>query len=103
MLDFMKSFNQGWYLTTLSSILCALGTFIIFLDDIYKLVFPRWLTRRYPFHLKENYSFMNGSLAFSSGCLLFTALYRLLPEAMDNLTPHDELNIIACSEKSTLS
>lgn len=91
MLDFMKSFNQGWYLTTLSSILCALGTFIIFLDDIYKFVFPRWLTRRYPFHLKENYSFMNGSLAFSSGCLLFTALYRLLPEAMDNLTPHDEL------------
>lgn len=90
MLDFMKSFNQGWYLTTLSSILCALGTFIIFLDDIYEILFPHWFTRRFPFHLKENYAFMNGSLAFSSGCLLFTALYRLLPEAMENLIPSDE-------------
>lgn len=42
---------------------------------------PRWLTRRYPFELKDNYLFMNGSLGFSSGCLIFTALYRILPEA----------------------
>lgn len=102
MLDFMKSFNQGWYLTTLLSILCALGTFIIFLDDIYDLLFPRWFTRRFPFQLKENYLFMNGSLAFSSGCLLFTALYRLLPEAMENLIPTDDSSDVSQKEINTV-
>lgn len=102
MLDFMKSFNQGWYLTTLLSILCALGTFIIFLDDIYDFVFPGWFTRRFPFQLKENYLFMNGSLAFSSGCLLFTALYRLLPEAMENLTPNDDASKLSQKEINTV-
>lgn len=81
MLHFHHDLSQGWYLTTLSSLLCALGCFVIYLDDLYELIFPASFTRRYPFHLKENYRFMNGSLAFSSGCLLFTALYRLLPEA----------------------
>lgn len=85
MLGYSGDFSQGWVLTILSSVLCVAGCFIIYLDDIYYLVFPRWLTSRYPFHLKENYSFMNGSLAFSSGCLLLTALYRLLPEAMLHL------------------
>lgn len=82
MLEFHKDFSQGWVLTLLSSALCVLGCFIIYTDDVYYLLFPRWFTRRYPFLLGENYSFMNGSLSFSSGCLLFTALYRLLPEAM---------------------
>ena len=35
--------------------------------------------------MKENYTFLNGSLAFSSGCLIFTSLYRLLPEALKYL------------------
>lgn len=74
--------SQGWVLTLLLSLLCVLGCFIIFLDDIYYLLFPRWITNRYPFVLKENFLFMNGSLAFSAGCLCFTALYRLLPEAL---------------------
>lgn len=78
-------FSQGWILTGLSSVLCVLGCFIIFSDDVYYLLFPRWITSRFPFHLKENYAFMNGSLSFSSGCLLLTALYRLLPEAMRHL------------------
>lgn len=33
---------------------------------------------------------MNGSLGFSAGCLLFTALYRLLPEAMSHLISYSE-------------
>lgn len=85
MFEFLGDFSQGWILTILSSLLCVLGCFIIYLDDVYYLLFPRWLTSRYPFHLKENYSFMNGSLSFSSGCLLLTALYRLLPEAMRHI------------------
>lgn len=93
MFELLTNLSQGWYLTTLSSILCALGTLVIFLDDIYYCLLPKWITSRHPFNLKDNYSFMNGSLAFSSGCLLFTALYRLLPEALDNLNtkknPHN--------------
>lgn len=84
-------------LTLLLSLLCVLGCFIIFLDDIYYLVFPRWITSRYPFVLKENFLFMNGSLAFSSGCLCFTALYRLLPEALSHFkkdaSPHENSNL----------
>lgn len=82
--------SQGWYLTTLSSLLCALGCFIVFLDDLYVMVFPKCFTNRFPFHLKENYKFMNGSLGFSAGCLLFTALYRLLPEARTYLDENSD-------------
>lgn len=86
MMALLKSdFNQGWYLTTLSSLLCVGGCFIIYIDDLYRLLFPTWFTTRHSFQLKGNYSFMNGSLGFSAGCLMFTALYRLLPEAMNHL------------------
>lgn len=90
MFDFGDNLTEGWRLTTLSSLLCVCGCFIIYIDDVYLLIFPKWITARYPFHLKENYSFMNGSLGFSAGCLLFTALYRLLPEAMNHLTSYSE-------------
>lgn len=94
-LDF--NFSQGWVLTALLSLLCVLGCFIIFLDNIYYFVMPKWISSRYPFQLKENYAFMNGSLAFSSGCLLLTALYRLLPEATSHFkksAPHENYNLL---------
>lgn len=78
----IEDMSQGWLLTILSSALCVLGCFVIFLDDIYYWIVPKWVSSRYPFQIRENYAFMNGLLAFSSGCLLLTALYRLLPEAM---------------------
>lgn len=81
--------SQGWYLTLLSSALCISGCLVVFLDDLYYLLFPKFITKRFPFRLKENYKFMNASLAFSSGCLLFTALYRLLPEALAYLKDTD--------------
>lgn len=90
MFEWFGSSSQGWLLTTLSSLLCVLGCFIIFSDDIYYFLLPKFVTKRFPFHLKENYAFMNGSLAFSSGCLLLTALYRLLPEAMTYLSSSDQ-------------
>ncbi|KAK6458076.1 vacuolar Zn-iron permease [Scheffersomyces xylosifermentans] len=77
--------NQGWYLTVLSSLLCVAGCSVIYLDDLYELIFPRAITSRYPFKLNQNYVFLNGSLAFSAGCLLFTSLFRLLPEALKYL------------------
>lgn len=72
--------NEGWIFTLLSTCLCVLGCFIIYIDDLYSLLLPRYITKRYKFELRENYAFMNASLLFSSGCLIFTALYRLLPE-----------------------
>lgn len=83
LLESSSNWSQGWLLTTLSSILCILGTLIIFFDDIYYFILPKSFTSKYPFHLKENYRFMNGSLGFLSGCLIITSLYRLLPEAMN--------------------
>ncbi|CCE78488.1 Piso0_001111 [Millerozyma farinosa CBS 7064] len=74
--------NQSWYLTFISSVLCVLGCSIIFFEEAYQIFLPRWITRRYKFKLKENYVFLNGALSLSSGCLLFTALFRLLPEAL---------------------
>ncbi|EGW33278.1 uncharacterized protein SPAPADRAFT_60613 [Spathaspora passalidarum NRRL Y-27907] len=77
--------NQGWTLTTLSSVICISGTLVIFFDDIYYFLAPKSLTSKFPFNLNKNYKFMNGCLAFSSGCLIFTSLYRLLPEALEYL------------------
>lgn len=83
MVDLSFTSNQGWYLTLLSSSLCVLGCFVIYFDDVYTFLFPRSITKKYNFQLRENYLFLNGALAFSSGCLLFTALFRLLPEALE--------------------
>lgn len=90
MVDLSFTLNQGWYLTLLSSSLCVLGCFVIFFDDIYTFVFPKSVTKKYNFHLKENYLFLNGALAFSSGCLLFTALFKLLPEALEYFNDFNE-------------
>ncbi|KAK6465049.1 vacuolar Zn-iron permease [Scheffersomyces coipomensis] len=83
--NYPEDWSQGWYLTFLSSCMCLLGCLIIYLDDLYYLLLPKFITSRYPFHLKENYTFLNASLAFSAGCLLFTSLFRLLPEALQYL------------------
>lgn len=76
----LTDLNEGWFLTLLSTILCVAGCCILFVDNVYALIMPRSITRRYRFKLQENYAFMNASLSFSAGCLTFTALYRLLPE-----------------------
>lgn len=81
----LSDLNQGWFFTLLSTCLCVLGCFIIYIDDLYRAVFPKFLTKRYKFELRDNYAFMNASLSFSSGCLTFTALYRLLPEGKSYL------------------
>lgn len=91
MLDFFNSLPQAWRLTILSSCLCILGNCIIFLEEVYEFIFPRFITLRYKFTVKENYEFMNGSLSFSAGCLLFTSLYRLLPEALSYLQKSNAL------------
>jgi ZIP family zinc transporter len=92
----MDQWAQGWVLTTLSSVLCIFGCLIIYLDDIYYFVFPKFLTSRYKFQINENYTFLTGSLAFSSGCLLFTSLFRLLPEALNYLRDStDDVDVVS--------
>lgn len=90
MVDLGFTSNQGWYLTLLSSSLCILGCFVIFFDDIYTSILPTAITKRYKFQLKENYTFLNGALSFSCGCLLFTSLFKLLPEALEYLHDFNE-------------
>lgn len=75
--------DQGWLLTILSSLLCVCGCFIIYFDDLYKSILPSFITSKYKFELKQNFKFLNGSLGFSAGCLLFTSLFKLLPESLE--------------------
>lgn len=92
MLENTSGLSQGWILTISASVLCVLGCMVIFMDDIYRSIFPRFITRRYKFELKENYQFLISSLSFSSGCLLFTSLYRLLPQAQEYIQESETLN-----------
>lgn len=77
--------NQGWALTLLSLLLCVLGTLIIYAENVYNFVFPRFITRRWPIKLERNYRFLTCLMAFSSGGLLFTSLFRLLLEGQEYL------------------
>ena len=83
--------DQGWTLTFLSSILCISGCLVIYIENLYYLLLPQWITSRNKFHLKDNYQFLNGSMAFSSGCLIFTSLFRLLPESLSYFMNSDEV------------
>ncbi|GME95054.1 unnamed protein product [[Candida] boidinii] len=58
-----------------------MGCSIIYLDLLYKSLFPS-LFRKYPFDISNNTSFLICSLSLSAGCLLFTSMFKLLPEAL---------------------
>lgn len=68
----------------MSSLATVLGCFIITLDVVYKKLFPS-LFKAHPFDISNNSNFLIASLSLSSGCLIFTALYRLLPESSEYL------------------
>lgn len=76
----MGSFSNdqnGLILTLASSVACVLGSFVIFADVVWRFFFPA--SR---FELSSNDRFLVSSLALSSGTLLFTAFYRLLPSGL---------------------
>ncbi|KAH3670270.1 hypothetical protein WICMUC_004923 [Wickerhamomyces mucosus] len=68
--------SQGWILTFLSSLMCIFGSFIIFSDDIVRI-----FNKNSRFNLKSNEKFLIFGFSFSSGSLLFTSLYKLLPKS----------------------
>lgn len=70
--------QKGWILTFASSITCVLGSLVICLDIIYRFFHPKS-----NFQLRESKSVLVASLSLSSGVLLFTSLYKLLPEALE--------------------
>ncbi|ODV84132.1 hypothetical protein CANARDRAFT_29302 [[Candida] arabinofermentans NRRL YB-2248] len=72
--------NQGWLLVILTSLTTACGCSVIYIDLIYKTLFPKQFAKR-PFHIQKSTNFLIGSLSLSSGCLLFSSLYKLLPKA----------------------
>ncbi|ODQ77536.1 hypothetical protein BABINDRAFT_163534 [Babjeviella inositovora NRRL Y-12698] len=59
--------------------MCAVGCCTIYVDYLYNLLLPRFVTSRYRFTLINNYAFLIASLALSAGCLILTSLYKLLP------------------------
>lgn len=69
---------NGVILTFASSAACVLGSLVICLDVIW-----RWLFPTSKFDLNNNQNFLVGSLSLSSGVLLYTSLYKLLPQAQE--------------------
>ena len=85
MIEILHNLSQGWTLTLLSSCLCILGTLIILIDDIYYTCLPKFITSKFKIQIKTKLSILKWVISFSSGCLIFTSLYRLLPSAHEYL------------------
>ena len=77
MIEILHNLSQGWTLTLLSSCLCILGTLIILIDDIYYTCLPKFITSKFKIQIKQNYRFLNGSLAFSSGIVYYPVLMNI--------------------------
>lgn len=69
---------NGLILTLASSAACVLGSLVICLDVVW-----RWISPSSKFDFNNNQNFLVGSLSLSSGVLIFTSLYKLLPQAKE--------------------
>lgn len=69
---------NGLILTLASSLACILGSLVICSDVVWRCVFP---TSK--FDLNNNQAFLVCSLALSSGVLIYTSMYKLLPEGLE--------------------
>lgn len=78
--------KDAWILVLASSAACICGSFIIFADAIW-----RWLVPSSRFKFEGNNSALTVSLGLSSGVMLFTALYRLLPNGLARFLDSSEL------------
>lgn len=78
--DFIST-HQGWVLATLGSAMGILGASTIYTDLVVRL-----FNRKSTFSIKKNEKFLIYGFSLSSGSLLLTALYKLLPEAYSYFT-----------------
>ncbi|CDR45931.1 CYFA0S20e01992g1_1 [Cyberlindnera fabianii] len=69
--------ERAWFLTAMSSLMCIIGASVIYLDVIVRIIKPRST-----FSIRSNNGFLIGGFSFSSGCLLLTSLYKLLPKGL---------------------
>lgn len=70
--------HQGWFLTALSSLMCIMGSLVIYSD-----VIIRCFNKRSKFDIKSNEKFLICGFSLSSGSLLFTSFFKLLPKSLD--------------------
>lgn len=75
---FISDDLAGLILTLASSFACILGSLVICTDAVWRAIFPTST-----FDLNNNQAFLVCSLALSSGVLIYTSMYKLLPEAME--------------------
>lgn len=66
----------GWILTLSATATCIAGSLVIFSDSAWNSIF-----KRHQFSLAGSKQVLTASLGLSSGVLLFTSLYKLLPSA----------------------
>ncbi|CAG8924556.1 unnamed protein product [Penicillium salamii] len=72
---------RGWVMSVVSGIACVLGSSIICVD-----VLVRVLSRRKSFQIANSSNFLSASLCLSAGVMLFTSLYSMLPTSKQYLT-----------------
>ncbi|EFQ99136.1 hypothetical protein MGYG_02148 [Nannizzia gypsea CBS 118893] len=71
---------QGWIMSCISGIACALGSGLICVD-----VIAQYFGKK-DFRIAESDVFLSSSLSLSGGVVLFTALYSMLPASKNYLT-----------------
>ncbi|RHZ67694.1 Zn(2+) transporter ZRT3 [Aspergillus thermomutatus] len=72
---------RGWLMSGVSGIACVLGSSVICID-----VLLQRFSRRKNFQIVNSNGFLSASLCLSSGVLLFTSLYSMLPTSKEYLT-----------------
>ncbi|KAJ5354474.1 Zinc/iron permease [Penicillium brevicompactum] len=72
---------RGWVMSIVSGIACVLGSSIICVDVLVRVV-----SRRKSFQIANSSNFLSASLCLSAGVMLFTSLYSMLPNSKQYLT-----------------
>uniref|UniRef100_A0A060T0C3 ARAD1C06380p n=1 Tax=Blastobotrys adeninivorans TaxID=409370 RepID=A0A060T0C3_BLAAD len=67
---------RGWVLTVASALTCVAGSLVICVDVIWRALRPKS-----NFTVRDSRPMLVASLSISAGIMLFTSMYRLLPEA----------------------
>ncbi|KAL4917196.1 Zinc/iron permease [Aspergillus aurantiobrunneus] len=71
---------RGWVMSAVSGVACVLGSSVICVDLLLRRFWPRS-----HFQIVHNNAFLSASLSLSSGVILFTSLYSMLPTSRQYL------------------
>ncbi|KAF2456355.1 ZIP zinc transporter-domain-containing protein [Lineolata rhizophorae] len=72
--------TRGWIMTALSGVACVLGSSIICVDLLIRLI-----PGKKNFKIQDSNPFLSSSLSLSFGVMLFSSLYSMLPSAKSSL------------------